>query len=86
MEFLKPYKFNIAFENTSYPGYTTEKVMEPMVVGTLPIYWGNPLINMDFNTKSFINWHDYGSDEAVINKLIELDQNDQKYRNMLSEP
>ena len=85
-EFLKPYKFNIAFENKSYPGYTTEKVMEPMVVGTIPIYWGNPLVNIDFNPKSFINWHDYGSDEAVIEKIIELDQDDEKYRNILSEP
>jgi len=85
-EFLKPYKFNIAFENTSFPGYTTEKVMEPMVAGSIPIYWGNPLINQDFNTKSFINWNDYGSDEAVIERIIELDQDEEKYRKMLAEP
>jgi len=84
-EFLKPYKFNIAFENTSYPGYTTEKVMQPMVAGSIPIYWGNPLIDQDFNTKSFINWHEYGSDNAVIDKIIELDQDEDKYRKMLTE-
>jgi len=85
-EFLKPYKFNIAFENTAFPGYTTEKVMQPMVAGSIPVYWGNPLIDRDFNTKSFINWNDYGSDEAVIDKIIELDQDEVKYRKMLSEP
>jgi hypothetical protein len=85
-EFLKPYKFNIAFENTSFPGYTTEKVMEPMVAGSIPIYWGNPLIDKDFNTKSFINWNDFGSDEAVIERIIELDQDEEKYRKMLTEP
>src|SRR3989475_11313963 len=30
IEFLKRYKFNIAFENASLPGYTTEKIVEPM--------------------------------------------------------
>lgn len=85
-EFLKAYKFNIAFENTSFPGYTTEKVMEPMVAGSIPIYWGNPLIGKDFNTKSFVNWNDYGSDEAVIEKIVELDQDEEKYRKMLAEP
>jgi alpha(1,3/1,4) fucosyltransferase len=85
-EFLIPYKFNIAFENTSYPGYTTEKVMEPMIVGTIPIYWGNPLIDRDFNTKSFVNCHDYDNDEEVIEKIIELDTHEGKYREMLTEP
>jgi hypothetical protein len=85
-EFLKPYKFNIAFENTSYPGYTTEKVMEPMTVGTIPIYWGNPLVDRDFNTKSFVNCHDYKNEEEVIEKIIELDTHEDKYREMLTEP
>ena len=44
IEFLRSYKFNIAFENGSYPGYTTEKIWEAMMARTLPIYWGNPLI------------------------------------------
>ncbi len=85
LEFLNPYKFDIAFENSSYPGYTTEKIMQPMVAGSIPVYWGNPLVDRDFNSKSFINWHDYGSDEAVIEKIIELDTNEDKYREMLAE-
>jgi alpha(1,3/1,4) fucosyltransferase len=85
-EFLKPYKFNIAFENISFPGYTTEKVMQPMVVNTIPVYWGNPLVNKDFNTNSFINWHDYGNDDDVIEKIIEIDTNETLYRQMLAQP
>ena len=44
MEFMRPYKFNICFENRSFPGYTTEKIFEPMVARCMPIYWGNPSI------------------------------------------
>ncbi len=85
-DFMRRYKFNIAFENSSYPGYTTEKVVDPMTVGSIPVYWGNPLVDRDFNTRSFINWHDYGSDEAVIERIIRLDNDPDEYRKVLSEP
>lgn len=86
IEFLRNYKFAIAFENSSYPGYTTEKIFEPMLVNTIPIYWGNPLVNLDFNTKSFINCHEYGNDEEVIEKIIEIDKNPELYYAMLKQP
>ncbi|MCA1993354.1 MAG: hypothetical protein LDL41_15135 [Coleofasciculus sp. S288] len=86
LEFLKPYKFTIAFENSSYPGYTTEKIYQPMLVHSLPIYWGNPLIYQDFNTKSFLNYHEFESEEALIEKIIEIDQNDDLYIKYLKQP
>jgi hypothetical protein len=63
VKFQSEYKFSIAFENNAYrpqhPGYTTEKIMEPMTVNSIPIYWGNPEIGKEFNTKSFINVYDF---------------------------
>ena len=56
--FLAACKFTIAFENESHPGYTTEKVIEPMLVDSIPIYWGDPLIGRDFDTTSFLSAHD----------------------------
>jgi hypothetical protein len=85
-KFISGYKFTFAFENTIHPGYTTEKIFEPMFCGSMPIYWGNPLVNLDFNTRSFIYWNDYGSDEAVIDRIIELDQNDDLYEEVYLEP
>lgn len=85
-EFLKPYKFSIAFENEEARYYTSEKIFEAMKVNSIPIYWGSPDISLDFNTESFLNYYDYGSDEALIEKIIELDQNDEKYMNMLAKP
>src|SRR5438309_10477229 len=76
IEFLKRYKFNIAFENASLPGYTTEKIVEPMAARCLPIYWGNPLIHREFNPKSFLNYVDFRDEAALIERIIELDQND----------
>jgi len=84
--FLKPYKFNIAFENASLPGYTTEKIVEAMAARCLPIYWGNPLIHQEFNPKSFLNAHEFRDDDALIEKIIELDQNDALYRERMAQP
>lgn len=85
-EFLSHYKFTIAFENESAPGYTTEKLVDPMHVHSLPIYWGNPLVDRDFNTKSFINCHDYPDFDAVIERIIEADRDDAVYAEYLAEP
>lgn len=85
IEFLKQYKFTIAFENSSYPGYTTEKIAHAFAANTIPIYWGNPLVSKDFNPKSFINCHDYDSFDAVIDRVIEIDNNDNLYRSYLLE-
>ncbi len=86
LEFIKNYKFTIAFENESYPGYTTEKIFQPMRMNSIPIYWGNPLVNTDFNTQSFINCHEFKNDEEIIQRIIEIDKNEELYLKYLSAP
>jgi len=89
-KFQSEYKFSIAFENNAYrpqfPGYTTEKIMEPMTVNSVPIYWGNPLINNEFNTKSFVNFYDFGDFNKMIEYIINLDKNSDKYLEVLKTP
>ena len=41
-ELLSRYKFVIAYENTAYPGYVTEKVIDAIVAGSVPVYMGAP--------------------------------------------
>ena len=85
-EFCKKYKFSIAFENSSTPGYTTEKLMQAFGAGTVPIYFGNPHISEEFNTKAFINVHDYQTFEDVVEAVKRVDNDDELYLSMLSEP
>jgi hypothetical protein len=89
-KFQSEYKFSVAFENNAYrpqhPGYTTEKIMEPMTVNSIPIYWGNPLINKEFNQKSFVNFYDFNGINKMIEYIIELDKDDSKYLEMLNQP
>lgn len=84
--FQAQHKFAIAFENHSYPGYLTEKLVDAAEVNTIPIYWGDPDVGDYFNSKAFINCHQYDSLEQVVERVREIDQNDELYMQMLSEP
>lgn len=85
-EFQSRCKFSIAFENSSTPGYTTEKIVQSFAAKTIPIYWGNPLIERDFNPNSFINCHSFNSFEEVIDEISKIDQNDNLYLSMIKTP
>jgi hypothetical protein len=88
--FIKSYKFTIGFENNStkegYNGYTTEKLIEPMTSNSLLIYWGNVNINNEFNNKSFLNHHDFESVDKFIEKIIEVDNDDNLYYEYMTQP
>lgn len=86
MDFIKDYKFVLAFENTSYPGYTTEKIVEPMLVNSVPVYWGSPRIGRDFNRNSIVNLNDFSSFQEAVDAIIELDSNDDLYKEKIKEP
>ena len=89
-KFQSEYKFSISFENNAYrpqfPGYTTEKIMEPMTVNSMPIYWGNPKISEEFNTNSFVNFYDFNNMSDMVEYIIELDKNNELYIEKLKEP
>ena len=86
INYQKDYKFTIAFENSSYPGYTTEKIYHPMLANSIPIYFGNEEIGKDFNTKSFVNFHDYNDYKKVVDVIADIDTNEKKYLKILKEP
>lgn len=86
LEFLRQYKFTISFENCAMSGYTTEKIIDPMRVNSLPIYYGDPHISTDFNTGSFIWLKDRECVDKAIDEVIRLDRDDEAYLDKLSQP
>lgn len=85
LEFDSAHKFSIVFENI-IGSFLTEKLDAAFAGKTIPIYWGNPYVTEVYNSKAFINCHDYDSFEDVIKRVIELDKNDDEYLSMLKEP
>jgi hypothetical protein len=85
MTFIEHYKFTISFENSSFPGYVSEKVVEPMIVNSLPIYWGCPRIDEDFDPRSLIVATGRKL-EDVVDEVVELDRDDDKYAKKMRVP
>lgn len=75
LEFIKDYRFVISFENGSHSGYTTEKVLEPLLAGCIPIYWGDPDVEKDFNTERIIQIKHTDEFEAAVKKILYLEEN-----------
>lgn len=86
LAFESRHKFSICFENGSHNGYTTEKLVQAFAARTVPIYWGDPKVGKVFNTKAFINAYDYDSIEDVLQRVKEIDNDDDLYLSMLREP
>jgi len=85
-DFLRQYKFHLCCENKQLHGYTTEKIVEAMWARCVPIYWGSPRVGEEFNPRSFLCRHDFPDDESFIQRILEVDQDEDLYRSMLDEP
>ena len=79
IEFCRGDKFNIAFENSSSPGYTTEKIMEAYAAQSVPIYYGNPTVDTDFRLDSMVRVVDEADIERAVEEVIRLDSDDSAY-------
>ena len=85
-EFFRNYKFAIVFENAKNYGYASEKIYDAFYAGVIPIYWGDDsLVNHTFNNKSFIHIKDKSEFEEKIKYIIQIDQNDTLYNEIIHE-
>ena len=71
-ELLSHYKFTIAYENTAYPGYVTEKVIDAMVAASVPVYMGAPDIVKQLPVEAFIDARVLGSPEATTARMEQM--------------
>lgn len=80
------YKFSIAAENACFPGYVSEKILSCLQAHTIPIYWGDPTIKEEFNVKAFVNCADFENFDQVLERVKEIDNNEDLYNTMLQQP
>lgn len=64
-EIISNYKFNLCFENMSYPGYVTEKIIDCFSVGVIPIYMGAPDISDFVPRNLYIDLRDFSDNEEL---------------------
>lgn len=85
-DFQRKCKFTLCFESTRHYGFVTEKIMDAFYADTIPVYYGSPTVTEIFNRDAFINVSDYDSFDDAIARIKELDQDDEAYVQMLSQP
>lgn len=86
VDFQRAYKFSLAIENAVWPGYTTEKLVEPMLAGSVPVYFGDPLAVRDFDPASYLDFAQFGSLRALRERVRDIDNDRDAYLRMLAAP
>jgi len=86
VDWLAGYRFNLAFENTRRAGWCTEKIVDPLHVNTIPIYWGDPRVKEFFNPESFICRDDFSSDHELAEYVLYVDNTPELYAKYIQAP
>jgi hypothetical protein len=74
LDYQRRFRFTIAAENEAFPGYTTEKLWDALVAGTIPIYWGNPRVAEDVDPRAFIDCAAFPDFDAVAAHVRRVDE------------
>ncbi len=70
-ESLLDYRFSIVVENTNQINYITEKLLDCLAVGTIPVYWGCPNIGEYFNMDGIITFNTIDELKQILPSLNE---------------
>lgn len=84
IRFLSRYKFTIAFENSSSPGYITEKLLDAFMANTVPIYWGGGGHLSPFPKEAIIDAADFPDWDALIQYIRQVNENRELYLSLLA--
>ncbi len=86
LEILEQSLFTIAFENQIAEGYVTEKLLEPLLAGSIPIYWGTADAARDFNPDAFIDATAFDTVDALVRHVLEIADAPERYEALATAP
>ena len=69
-EICKDYAFTIAIENTSHDHYFTEKLINPFIYNTIPIYWGCKKVDEYFPKHAIHLTGNISADVILIHRVL----------------
>jgi len=69
LETVSGYNFAICFENEIASGFVTEKMLDCLLVGTIPVYWGAPNITDFVPANCFIDFRKFKDYDALLTHL-----------------
>jgi hypothetical protein len=69
-EMCKEYAFTIVIENTTHDHYFTEKLINPLIYNTIPIYWGCKKVDEYFPKHAIRLCGNINSDIILIHRVL----------------
>lgn len=80
-DLLQGYKFNFCLENAyGFEGYITEKIIDSIKAGAIPIYWGASNIDSHVPEAAFIDYSKFENIPNLLSFLTKLKEEDlEKY-------
>ena len=85
IKFLKNYKFSIAMENSKGDGYISEKIVDSFKAGTIPIYYGDYMLDEFINPKTYILIKGEKDIDEKIEYIKKIDNDDKLYKSIIKE-
>ena len=85
INFLESYKFSIAIENSEGNGYISEKIVDSFLSGTIPIYYGDYMIDEYINPKTYILIKGEKDMFDKIEYIKKIDNDESLYKSLLKE-
>jgi hypothetical protein len=81
LELYGRYKFTLGFENSYSGDYVTEKLFDPLAVGSVPVYRGTGTVaDLAPHPNCYIDAADFGSAAELGRYLTHLDTHDDEYQ------
>lgn len=84
--YMEDFRFSLALENSSHPGYVTEKIVDAFIARTVPIYWGDPRISDEFNVEAFVNAGAFKNVADAIDFIMKLNADEERMITTLNAP
>ena len=86
IDILEQYKFAIASENTLIDGYVTEKILQALVAGCIPVYYGTEMVFNDFNSQRFVYVNNPDDMDDVMEEIVLIDSSREAWEEKITSP
>lgn len=70
---LKDYRYSLIIENTRKDYYFSEKLIDALLTGVIPIYWGCPSIDEFFNIDGILSFKNIKELDTILENMSEQD-------------
>ena len=84
LDTISRYRFTLAFENAVAEDYVTEKLYDPLIAGSVPVYYGAPNVERFVPAPdAYIDVREYRSPVALAERLSSLAADEDAYAHFL---